>query len=185
LGQRRRSSRDGRKASWFTSFTDPDGSYSVVGSGVRQAVLYTEDLELYNRLAAEGHVSVALAEPKLLYRVHGGSLMMNSHLEAFRKARFTREVISARRSGFDPPEYDEFVRSEQAGRWLQRTRVKCADVGAYFYRRAGVAFGRGNRIAAGILAGVALSLAPVYTWGKARMLLASRRKGRARRRSIA
>lgn len=123
---------------------------------------HVEDLELYNRLAERGHLLLTLPEPKLLYRVHGKSVAMNFHGEMFRMARYTRAVVLARRRGETPPSREQFMAEERGRSWIRRAWIARADLGAHFYRSAGVELGRERRLRATLWGGLAALLAPEH-----------------------
>ena len=127
-----------------------------------------DDLELYNRLLAKGHLCLALPDAKLLYRVHSKSSVMSSNLRMFEQFRFVEAVLSARKRGAPEPTYAEFADSLRARPWTKRCFGKCGDIGAVFYRKAGVEIGRGRRWCGALWLGGAFALAPSYVWTKLR-----------------
>lgn len=128
---------------------------------------HVEDLELYNRLAEQGQVSLAIPEPKLLYRVHRGSVAFRSHFEMFRMLRFARAFLLARRNGLEPIGYGEFVRRELQAPLLRRLCLRRGDLAGYLYRKAAVEFGAAHGLRGAALAALACWLAPRYVWRKA------------------
>jgi len=125
-----------------------------------------DDLELYNRLLAKGHLCLALPQAKLLYRVHGKSSVMSSNLRMFEQVRFVQAVLLARDRGVREPTSAEFSNAQRARPWMKRLLERCGDVGAVFYRRAGVEVGRGRRWYGALWLSGALVLAPSYVWTK-------------------
>jgi hypothetical protein len=133
--------------------------------GYDQRFRHVEDVELYNRMAIKGHLSIAMPEPKLLVRIHGNSVVMQSHMEMWRMMRFVRAVTLARRTGREL-EWAEFERLEGASSRVGRAATKLGDVGSYLYRRAGAEFGRGHAVQGGMLLGAGFVLAPGRVAGK-------------------
>jgi glycosyltransferase involved in cell wall biosynthesis len=123
---------------------------------------HVEDMELYNRLAERGHLLLAVPVPQLLYRVHGGSVAMRNHREMFRMARYARAVVLARRRGEAPPTHERFAAEQRGQSWIRRAWIARADLGAYFYRRAGVDLGRGHSMRSAAWGGLAVLLAPEH-----------------------
>jgi glycosyltransferase involved in cell wall biosynthesis len=125
-----------------------------------------EDLELYNRLADKGLMSLAIAEPKVGYRVHENSLMMATHFRAARMTRYTKAYVVARRGGKPLPTPEDFARLECEAPWTRRIRVRCNDISGLFYRRAGVEFGKGNAMRGTLNGIVASVMSPGYVFEK-------------------
>ena len=133
----------------------------VVGSGgYDERFRHVEDVELYNRLADRGYISLVLPQAKLCYRVHEGSVVMRSHLEMSRMYRFVEAVVAARRRAAAPIAYDDFLRQEQDASLLCRATRRRVDLGAYLYRRGGVHFATGNRTTGAACVAMALCLTP-------------------------
>ena len=133
--------------------------------GYDQRFRYVEDVELYNRMAIKGHLSIAMPEPKLLVRIHADSVVMRSHMEMWRMMRFVRAVTLARRTGREI-DWAEFEQLEGASSRVRRAATKLGDVGSYLYRRAGAEFGRGHAVQGGMLFGAGFVLAPGRVAGK-------------------
>jgi glycosyltransferase involved in cell wall biosynthesis len=119
-----------------------------------------EDCELFNRLVDRGHVLLTLPEPKLLYRVHANSIVMSRHRQMYRMFRYVSEVVGARRQRLEPPTYEEFVDAERRQSWARRAWVARGDLGAYFYRRAGLEFGRRRLLSSAGFVSLSALLAP-------------------------
>jgi hypothetical protein len=138
-----------------------------------------DDLELYNRLVGNGLLCLALPEPKLLYRVHSRSSVILFNVETFQRARFVAAVLSARKRGGTEPTYEEFLTEQRRQPLVRRIREKVGDVGAVFYRRAGIEVGRGRRMRGALWLAGASALVPSYVWTKLRAQVL--RKGWRRR----
>lgn len=133
-----------------------------------------EDLELFNRLVDRGHVLLTLPEPKLLYRVHAHSIVMSRHRQMFRMFRYVAEVVRARRRRLEPPTYEQFEDAERRQSWVRRAWVTRGDLGAYFYRRAGLEFGRRRLLASAGWASLSALFAPNRVVGRLPGQLAGR-----------
>lgn len=107
--------------------------------GYDQAFAETEDLDLFDRLSDHGPV-LAVPEPLVHYRVHGGSVTANHYFTQKRHSRY----IFARRAAQDRGEtlsYTAFLEAQRSAPLLTRFNRTREDRQAFYYRQAGIAYG--------------------------------------------
>ena len=107
--------------------------------GYRKPFWPAEDIDLWNRLAEQGHVILVQDEVLLQYRLHSRSSITSGFKRGRQQYEWVRECMVARRQGQPEPTFDEFMARRQAepilkkiDRW-RKLNAKC------YYREAGQA----------------------------------------------
>jgi glycosyltransferase involved in cell wall biosynthesis len=96
-----------------------------------------EDIDLWNRVAEQGHLVLQQDEVLMNYRIHGSSVMASRTRQSWEKGDWTIACMRARRGGRPEPTRDEYLAELRAQPWwrrLQRERLMQARV---YYRLAG------------------------------------------------
>ncbi len=112
--------------------------------GYDPRIRVAEDLELFDRMADVGPV-IAIPEPLLLYRLHPGSTVERTFLEGRRIHRFVAARRQAQNSGQNTMDLEQFIQWERDRPLWYRLRDRLQDNSQYHYRKAGLAFGGGNK----------------------------------------
>jgi len=112
--------------------------------GYNPVIRIAEDLELFDRMADEGPV-IAIPEPLLLYRLHPDSTVERTFLEGRRVHRFVAARRQAQNSGQKTMDLEQFIEWERKRPLWPRLRDRLQDGAQYHYRKAGLAFGRGDK----------------------------------------
>lgn len=124
--------------------------------GYNEQLTTTQDLELFDRLAEHTPILV-LAEPLILYRIHGGSVSMDKYFTQRRMVRWLEMRNRDRLKGQPSMSLSEFE-AWYASRpiWVRAAR-NLDDAGRLLYRRAGMYYGErryGKMIQTLLMAGI-------------------------------
>jgi glycosyltransferase involved in cell wall biosynthesis len=120
-----------------------------------------EELELFDRMAAHG-ATLAIPEPLLRYRVHSGSVSMQRFFVQRVLMRYVVTRHRARLAGEAELSYEQFLQDYQQQPWFSRWRRGVRTTGMFYYRKAGLTLGEGQRLRACVYLGCAVALHPVY-----------------------
>jgi glycosyltransferase involved in cell wall biosynthesis len=85
--------------------------------GYRQEFWPAEDTELFNRIAAAGHLVLVQDEYLLKYRIHGSSASMSKSRLMVQKLGWMARCMASRRRGEAEPTWEQFL---AARRWNDR-----------------------------------------------------------------
>jgi glycosyltransferase involved in cell wall biosynthesis len=139
----------------------------------------SEDLELLDRIAEFGP-ALTIPEPLVLYRVHAASVSMTRFVRMRYLARYVGERRRARLTGRSLT-LDEFNQACRLQPAIARVASALCTASAFSYRRAGLSFAGGGRLAATMWFAAAAALNPSYAvprlWSQ--VLSASARRLRA------
>ena len=129
--------------------------------GYRSAMIYAQDIDLWNRLADQGHYTIVMPEILMRYRVHPEASMAKVRERATR-SKWVSHCAYCRRRGEDEPSLEAYQEQlNSASPWVKLKRKRLMYRNAY-YRNAGMMYGsRQYGKFAGYLALAAL-LAPRY-----------------------
>jgi glycosyltransferase involved in cell wall biosynthesis len=103
-----------------------------------------EDLELFDRMADHGPI-VTIAEPLLHYRLHPGSTVGKTFFEGRQIHRFVQARRQARIKGTASMNLEEFKDWERGRPFWARIGIRLGDSAQYHYRKAGMAYGQGDK----------------------------------------
>jgi glycosyltransferase involved in cell wall biosynthesis len=121
-----------------------------------------EELELFDRMAAYG-ATLAIPEPLLRYRVHSGSVSMQRFFVQRVLMRYVVARHRARLAGEAELSYEQFLQDYQQQPWFSRWQRGIRTTGMFYYRKAGLTLGEGQRLRACIYLGYAITLHPTYS----------------------
>ena len=105
--------------------------------GYRPEFEGAEDIDLWNRVAEQGHLVLQQDEVLMRYRIHGTSVMASRTRQSWEKGEWTLACMRARRAGRPEPSREQYLADLGAEPWwrrLQRERLMQARV---HYRVAG------------------------------------------------
>ncbi len=131
--------------------------------GYRGAFWPADDIDLWNRVAEQGHLILVQPEVLMQYRLHAQSAITASFMKGRLKYEWVRTCMRARRAGQAEPTWDEFVSQWQARplltrlNWQRKTRAK------ELYRKAGHDHLAGHTLKAFWELMLATGLQPGYT----------------------
>ncbi len=104
--------------------------------GYREAFAPAEDVDLWIRMAEQGHLMLKIPEPLLLYRMHGASLTMTQNARQRLLHRWAIACGEARVKGLTEPSYGEFVAEEKRRPPMERARIFRRETGERLYQQA-------------------------------------------------
>jgi glycosyltransferase involved in cell wall biosynthesis len=109
----------------------------VALGGYRPAFEGAEDLDLWNRLAEQGHVVLQQDEVLMKYRIHGGSMMASRTRHCWQKGEWAIACMAARRARRREPTWQEHVAEQRAQPRRYRVRQERELRARVSYRVAG------------------------------------------------
>lgn len=105
--------------------------------GYRGQFWPADDIDLWNRLAEQGHLIMVQPEVLLQYRVHAQSAITSHFKQGRLKYEWVRACLRARRTGCSEPTWSEFETTwNQASWWVQLNRARKLQA-KFLYRQAG------------------------------------------------
>ena len=104
--------------------------------GYREAFAPAEDVDLWIRMAEQGHLMLKVPEPLLLYRMHGESLTMTQNAGQRLLHRWAIACGEARVKGLPEPSFGEFMAGEKRRPVAERIRISRRETGERLYQRA-------------------------------------------------
>ncbi len=104
--------------------------------GYREPFAPAEDVDLWIRMAEQGHLMLKVPEPLLLYRMHGESLTMTQNARQRLLHRWAIACGKARVKGLPEPLFSEFIEGEKRRPVVERTRIFRQETGERLYQRA-------------------------------------------------
>jgi glycosyltransferase involved in cell wall biosynthesis len=108
--------------------------------GYRPAMVYAQDIDLWNRLADQGHYTIVMPEILMRYRIHPEASMAKAGRRDI-VSKWVTHCAYCRRRGEPEPSLDAFQRQlDAAPRW-QRIKRKRRLYRTTYYRNAGMMFG--------------------------------------------
>jgi glycosyltransferase involved in cell wall biosynthesis len=139
-------------------------TFYAVG-GYRTEAVPAADLDLYYRIAETGRMVLSLPDVLVHYRIHGAAQSVESTLLQRSRCHFINHNMRRRRRGQterSPSEFAAWIRR----RPLKRLRWFFNDHGMTFYKRAGIAYGAGNRISFAWNLCIGLACKPSQLWNR-------------------
>ncbi|HPG71680.1 MAG TPA: glycosyltransferase [Syntrophales bacterium] len=130
--------------------------------GYRERFIQAEDVDLWLRMAGQGHLLLKMPEPLLLYRLHGDSLTMKRNAEQKRCHRWVMACADARGKGREEPLLEEFLRAERRRPWPVRFRAWRREAGERYYQTAALRYADGNCAALAAFLCLAACLNPAH-----------------------
>jgi glycosyltransferase involved in cell wall biosynthesis len=112
--------------------------------GYREPFVLAEDVDLWIRMAERGHLMLKVAEPLVLYRLHGASLTMTRNAEQRRHQRWALACARARKNGRNEPTLEEFSTWEKKRSWSKRVHDFTSETGEILYQRAALHYSCGD-----------------------------------------
>ena len=104
--------------------------------GYREPFAPAEDVDLWIRMAEQGHLMLKVPEPLLLYRLHGASLTMTQNARQRLLHRWAIACGEARVKGLMEPSCCEFLAGEKLRPAVERARILRRETGERLYQRA-------------------------------------------------
>lgn len=111
--------------------------------GYRQAFWPCEDIDLWNRIAEQGHEILVQPEYLLNYRKHGAAASANIRLLR-KKYHYTKAAMLRRRQGAPEPSYEEFLKLRKKKPLWKRLAQKGGDEGYVRYKKAVLHYANGS-----------------------------------------
>jgi len=108
--------------------------------GYREAFAPAEDVDLWIRMAEQGHLMLKIPEPLLLYRMHGASLTMTQNARQRLLHRWAIACGEARGKGLTEPSYCEFAAEENRRPPIERARIARRETGERLYQQAALCY---------------------------------------------
>lgn len=137
---------------------------SVVQSigGYRQEFWPAEDIDLWNRLAEQGHKILVQPETLLDYRIHGGSASISrAHLTRI-KVRWLKDSMLRRRRNEPELTWEQFLALRRKYPLKRRINEERVDYSQIFYKTAVGHFAKKSYLRTAVNAGLAVLLRPWY-----------------------
>ncbi|NYF50103.1 glycosyltransferase family 2 protein [Tunturiibacter gelidoferens] len=104
--------------------------------GYRQEFWPAEDIDLWNRLAEQGHKILVQPEILLDYRIHGGSASISRAHLTRKKVRWLRECMLRRRRNEPELTWDQFLAFRRQTPLRRRINEERVDFSQIFYKAA-------------------------------------------------
>lgn len=105
--------------------------------GYRQSFWPAEDIDLWNRIAEQGHLILVQKEVLMKYRIHPGSASTSKFKMARMKYEWGRACMRARRNGLAEPDWDGFCETWSKKPLWQRWNHARKQNAKAFYHAAG------------------------------------------------
>ncbi|HUG15036.1 MAG TPA: glycosyltransferase [Thermomicrobiales bacterium] len=140
--------------------------------GYRPQFRYSQDSDLWQRVAEQGHLILIQPEPLLKYRVHAGSISSSATRHQNEMHRWARRCAELRRQGSSELSLSEFRRFEQQQPLLlrlNRTRRVWSHV---LYKQSTVLYINGRRVRAMAPLCAAMILRPGSSFDRVKSKLA-------------
>jgi glycosyltransferase involved in cell wall biosynthesis len=131
--------------------------------GYRNQFSPADDIDLWTRVAEQGHLIMSQNEVLMKYRIHDKSITTSNFQKGYMQVQWIRECMQARRSGEREPDWDSFLAARKADPLWVRANHWRKMISKDLYRQAGRAIltkQRGQGMFKFILATV---LRPTYT----------------------
>lgn len=138
-----------------------------------------EDIELFARMIKHGAI-LAIPEPLLLYRIHGGSISMNKMAKQKTLTEYVELMYHCDNTGEKLPTLKEFLDAQQNQPFLKKARKQMTIWRSLYYRRAGMAYGDKKWAKAIMFFGISSLIDPAYSIPRAWRQVFSSRKNRAK-----
>ena len=131
--------------------------------GYRDAFAPAEDVDLWIRMAEQGHLMLKIPEPLLLYRMHGASLTMTQNARQRLLHRWAIACGAARTRGLPEPSFGDFIEGEKRRPVGERARIVRRETGERLYQNAALHYAeqRPIRMILTLLAAAAMNPAHV------------------------
>jgi glycosyltransferase involved in cell wall biosynthesis len=104
--------------------------------GYRQDFWPAEDTELWNRVAAHGHLVLVQDEYLLKYRIHGQAASTRKARLMVQKLAWMADCIAHRRRGQSEPTWDAFVADQDSSPWPVRWNNRRKETARTLYQSA-------------------------------------------------
>jgi glycosyltransferase involved in cell wall biosynthesis len=102
--------------------------------GYRQPFWPAEDIDLWNRLAEQGHLIMVQDEVLMLYRIHKGSASTSQFILARMRYEWGRACMLARRANKAEPSWEEFeTQWENTPLWTKWNHMRKTNAKAYYH----------------------------------------------------
>ena len=135
----------------------------LAAGGYREAFAPAEDVDLWIRMAEQGHLMLKVPEPLLLYRLHGASLTMTQNARQRLLHRWAIACGAARTEGVQEPSFGDFIEGEKLRPAGERARIARRETGERLYQNAALHYAeqRPFRMILTLLAAAAMNPAHV------------------------
>lgn len=131
--------------------------------GYRQPFWPAEDIDLWNRLAEQGHLVLCQDEVLMRYRIHGGSISTSNFRMTRMKYEWVRVCMRARRQGQPEPLWEDFLTQWKQSPLLKRLHHWRKTDAKFYYRKAAHECIDGQYLTGIPALGMAFLLQPGYT----------------------
>jgi len=139
--------------------------------GYRSQFYPAEDIDLWNRIAEQGHLVFGQDEVLMYYRLHVSSDIASNYFGMRDKFDWVRDCMRRRRTSQEELCWEDFQNVLKSQPLLKRLNRKRKGAAKFFFRQAGLNFISSNQIQAGIRLCAAATLQPDYVmqrlWGLA------------------
>ncbi len=106
--------------------------------GYRSQLSIAMDLDLWTRLAEQGHLILIQDAILMKYRLHSTSTVSSDSLQGFMNRDWIRSAMIARKEGKPEPSYEEFLQQWNSAPLFSRLNRKRKMMAMVLYRRAGL-----------------------------------------------
>lgn len=134
--------------------------------GYKEEVFYTQDLDLWNRMAETGYNLVVTPKILVNYRIHGGSIMSTKYLKIPYEYYWIVDSTYKRRKGKEELDYETFLKELHKKSFKYRMSIKRKVFYKYFYRNAGLMYAEKKPLKFLINIAAAFLLNPIYVFHK-------------------
>jgi glycosyltransferase involved in cell wall biosynthesis len=104
--------------------------------GYRQDFWPAEDTELWNRVAAAGHLVLVQDEYLMKYRIHGQAASTRKARLMVQKLAWMSDCIAHRRAGTPEPNWNEFLADQELSPWPVRWNNRRKETARTLYQSA-------------------------------------------------
>lgn len=105
--------------------------------GYREQFWPAEDIDLWTRLAEQGHLILIQDEVLMKYRIHPASFITSHHIQALMQLEWVKACKQARMRNKPEPDWESFMRQWTGAPLATRMNWKRRMFANYFYRKAG------------------------------------------------
>ncbi|MEN8221092.1 MAG: hypothetical protein ABFS56_33025, partial [Pseudomonadota bacterium] len=137
--------------------------------GYRSEFRVAEDLDLWTRLAEQGHLILIQDAVLMKQRLHSTSTVSSSPLQGLINRDWSRAGMLARKEGKPEPSWETFLQQWNSAPFLTRLNRKRKMMAIHLYRRAGLRLVGRRWFRGGCDLGLATLLALKYVFSRLKM----------------
>ncbi|MEN8221095.1 MAG: glycosyltransferase [Pseudomonadota bacterium] len=128
-----------------------------------------EDIDLWTRVAEQGHLILIQDATLMKYRLHSESIVSSPNFQNLMGREWVRACMSARKEGKPEPSYEKFLQQWNSAPLLTRLNRKRKMMAIHLYRRAGLRLVGRRWFKGGCELGLATLLEPIYVFSRLKM----------------